>query len=368
MAPKERIEDTPVREALFREFYRFSFFQAVRLLERLHPAKTPLGRALTPREEPVRFTAKQGLRFPPSDISGLKPPEDKAPAEMEVAFMGLIGPSGVLPYWYTDLAEDRSRHRDRGLTAFLDIFHHRLLSLFYLAWKKYRLTATYLPGARDPISQSYLCLMGLGTPLMVELLGLSREPLIFYSGLLSRPAPCAAAIKSTVRYFSGVPTSIDQFIDRLVPIDPEDQTQLGLANGSLGESALCGSVAWESQTKFRINLGPVGYRQFLKLLPSGERLGTLFALVRYMVGVEYDFEVRLILKKEEVPPCILGLGTPEAPRLGWSTWVKHQDVLHAEDPSVTFHEPTVRVKPPPARISWSGSGDAPSHAEAASRN
>lgn len=362
MAPKERLADTPVREALFREFYRFSFFRAVGLLEQLSPAKKPLGKALTPREEPVRFSVKQGLRFPPSDISDLRPPEEKGPATMEVAFMGLTGPSGVLPYWYTELAEERSRHRDRGLAAFLDLFHHRLLSLFYLAWKKYRLPESYLPGARDPISQGFLSLIGLGTPGIAELLGLPREGLIFYGGLLSRPAPCEAALGATVTYFARVPATIDQFIDRMVPIDREDQTQVGLANSRLGVDALCGSMAWESQTKFRINLGPVGYRAFLRLLPSGERLGVLFSLVRYMVGVEYDFEIRLILRKEEVPPCIVGLGTPEAPRLGWSTWVKHPDFLHEEDPSVTFHEPEVRVKAPPARVSWGAGGEVPAGA------
>lgn len=338
MAAEKREPITPLKERLLKEFYRFSFFRAVHVLEHMFPDKKPLGKTLSPGEEVVRFSVKPGLAFPPSDISDLKQVNEERPVDMEVTFMGLIGPSGVLPYWYNELAVERIRQKDFSLTAFLDIFHHRLISLFYLAWKKNRFPVNYLSGAKDRLSGYLLSILGLGTPGLAGAIGLPEESLIFYSGLLSRPVPSAVAIEAVVEYFSGTRAGVHQFIDRIIPLDPEDQTQLGLANGQIGMNAVCGSCAWESQTKFRVNLGPMVYDDFLRFLPSGDMLRPIFSLVRYMVGIEYEFEIRVILKRDEVPLCTIGMETPTSPRLGWSTWVKTADTVHKEDQYITFQE------------------------------
>ncbi len=328
-----------MRDSLFREFYEFSFFRAVHLLEWLHPEKKRLGEALSCTQEPVRFSVKPGFAFPPSDISGMEPGEDGGPTTMEVAFLGLVGPSGVLPGWYNELVVDRLRQKDRSLAAFLDLFHHRLISLFYLAWKKQRFPENYRLGARDRLSRQMLSLLGLGTPGLSDRMGLEPESLIFYGGLLSGAVPSAAAIEATVEYFAEASVQVDQFIDRIIPVAPEDQTRVGAANARLGVDAACGSMAWESQTNFRVRIGPVGYDHFVRLMPSGELLGPIFALVRFMVGIEYEFEVGVVLKREEVPSCILGRIDPKAPRLGWSTWAKSPSETHREDPMVVFQEP-----------------------------
>ena len=327
-----------LKDRLFKEFYRFSFFRAVRLLHSLFPAKKPLGQTLSPSEEAVRFSVKPSLIFPPSDISNLRQQDEKRPVEMEVAFMGLLGPAGVLPYWYNELAIERNRQKDFSFTAFLDLFQHRLISLFYLGWKKYRFEINYLPGAGDRLSQCLLSLLGLGVPGDLGKMGLPGESLIFYSGLLSRGVPSALAIEATVAYFTGARVAVEQFVNRVIEFGREDQTQLGRANAQLGMDAVCGSSAWENQTKFRVHLGPMGYEEFLGLLPSGKRLGPAFSLVRFMVGIEYEFEICLHLKREEVPLCVLGMEGPASPRLGWSTWSKAPEFIHEEDPYVTFLE------------------------------
>ncbi|MGV8073229.1 MAG: type VI secretion system baseplate subunit TssG [Syntrophobacteraceae bacterium] len=339
MASQEREPHTSIKDRLFEEFYSFSFFKAVHLIESLLPERKALGQTLAPSEEAVRFCVKTGSVFPPSDISDLRQEDEKDPVTIEIPFMGLIGPSGVLPYWINELAAERLREKDSSLTAFFDIFHHRLISLFYLAWKKHRFPENYLPGAKDRLSRCLLGLMGLGTRGLAPRLGLPLESLIYYSGLLSRPVPSAAAIEAAVEYFSGATVRLDQFIDRVIPVSPEDRTKLGAANSSLGVDAVCGSQAWESQTKFRVNLGPMGYEAFVRLMPSGDMLDPIFSLVRYIVGIEYEFEIGVILLREEVPPCVLGAATPTSPRLGWSTWVKTPGVFHQDHPNVIFQEP-----------------------------
>ena len=338
MASQKRQSSNPLKDRLFKEFYGFSFFKAVHLLESVFPHKKPLGQTLMPREEVVRFSVKPGFTFPPSDISNLEHADEEGPVDMEVAFMGLIGPSGVLPNCYNELAIERVRQKDFSLTAFLDVFHHRLISLFYLAWKKHRFAVNYVSGAKDRLSKHLLSLTGLGTPGLTGMIGLPEESMTFCSGLLSRPVPSSVAIEATVEYLSGTQVEVEQFVDRVISLSPEDQTQLGLANGQLGIDTVCGRYVWDSQTKFRIHLGPMGYKDFLRFLPSGDMLGPIFSLVRYMVGMEYEFDIRIFLKREEVPPCILGMETPASPQLGWSTWIKTPGLGMQDDPYVTFEE------------------------------
>lgn len=342
MAPEKREQNTSLKERLGEEFFRFSFFQAVYLLECLAPEKTPIGDALRPEDEAVMFRVMPGFSFPPSDITSLRPAEGAERAEMEVAFMGLIGPNGVLPGWYNELAVERIRQQDFSLTSFLDIIHHRFISLFYLAWKKYRLTATHREGAEDRISRSLLSLVGLGTGGLSHRIGLPPESFIYNSGLLSRQVPSAMAISSAVAYYTGVPAEVHQFVDRLIPLDPDDYTLLGASNAELGVTTVCGSEAWENQTKFRLELGPMEYGRFIRLLPSGDLFLPVMSLVRYMVGIEFDFDLRLILRREEVFPCRLGgMETPLSPKLGWTTWFTVPGETYHEDPCVTVQAPWV---------------------------
>lgn len=338
MATEKRQQGISLIDRLFDEYYRFSFFMAVHLLERLALDKKPLGSTVNCDEEVVRFSVKPGLTFPPSDISNLRRSDGVMPVHMEVTFMGLIGPSGMLPHWYNELAMERVHQKDFSLTAFLDIFHHRIISLFYLAWKKGRLPVNYETEAKDRVSCYFFSLMGLGTPGLTDRIGFTQESLIYYSGLLSRPVPSAVAIESTVAYFSGARAEVEQFIDRIIAFDPEDHTHIGLANSQLGVDAVCGSYTWENQTKFRILIGPMNYSHFIRFLPIGDMLRPIFSLIRYMVGIEFEFEVRLALRHDEVPPCILGTEAHASSRLGWTTWLTSQGSLHYEDPCLTFQE------------------------------
>lgn len=341
MATQERQPHSPVREALDREHFGFSFFQAVRLLEELTPSAKPLGEATRPQEEAVNFCVRPGFAFPPSDIAGLVKERENTPVRMEVAFLGLIGPSGILPHWYNELARERNRQKDFSLTAFLDIFHHRLLSLFYLAWKRYRFDASYRSECRDKLSRCLLSLLGLGTEALTERLGVHEEDLIYYGGLLSRTIPSAAALERVIAYFSGTPTTVEQFLPRQIQISPEDQTQFGVANSRLGVDALCGSWVWDRQSAFRVHLGPMGYGRFVSFLPTGRRSRTVFSIAQYATGIQYDCDLRVILRRTEVPSCVLG-SQESRPLLGWSTWISAPGFKYSEDPAIIVQSPTAQ--------------------------
>jgi type VI secretion system protein ImpH len=115
-----------LNQVLFDEPFRFEFFQAVRLFEKIFPERKPVGKDALPNEEVVRFRSRVALDFPASEIHELRetidPLTEETRMEMLVNFMGMVGVSGVLPTHYSELALDRIRHRDTSMWAFLDIF------------------------------------------------------------------------------------------------------------------------------------------------------------------------------------------------------------------------------------------------------
>lgn len=338
-----------LRDRLFEEFYRSSFFKAVDLLETRAPEKARLGESLEPAREAVRFTIPPGLSFPAADIAALAAGDANKPATMAVTFLGLLGPNGVLPYWYNELALERLRDKDTALTTFLDIFHHRLLSLFSLAWKKQRFAENYRPGGRDKLSQYLLCLSGLGTPGLIERLGFAPETIAFYTGHRGRPYPTVSGIESAVAYFAGVEVTVDQFIERIVPLSDADHTRLGAANVRLGEDALCGGYVWDCATGFAVSLGPMDYQAFQQFLPRGAMLKPLFAFIRTMAGIEYEFELRIVLAHEEVPALPYRRRKP----------ARHDDLApetrHPPGRGSSHHHRRgglVRIKDIPSRENW----------------
>ena len=140
--------DPSLEEALFDRGYEFEFFQAVRLLARLFPLRIAVGGTAKPAEEIVRFGARLSMAFPASAVHDIeRVPDSPDPARMTVAFMGLTGTQGILPFFYTEYTIARKAAKDHALSAFLDLFNHRFLSLFYRAWEKHRPPVLYEQGA-----------------------------------------------------------------------------------------------------------------------------------------------------------------------------------------------------------------------------
>ena len=322
MAAEGRRPSPSLEDTLKEEAYRFEFFQAVRLLERLLPERAPVGRHdAPPGAEAVRFRTRPTLQFPASEVYGVTP-ADGGPAEMSVDFMGLTGPSGVLPSHVTELVADRARARDHALWEFLDLFSHRMVSLFYRAWERYRFTVGFERGRHDELTDDLFAVVGMGTRGLRGRLGLPDEALIFYGGLVAQRPHSAAAVASVLGDYFGVAARVEQFTGQWLELDAESLTRLGSLNSRLGESTVAGSRVWDAQSKFRVWFGPLRLEEFERLLPAGEDYTAAVRLGRLMGGAELDFDVRLVVRKDEVPDCVVGAGGRTRPRLGWTTWLK----------------------------------------------
>lgn len=318
MSPK------PLDRVLFEEPYRFEFFQAARLFERLFPDKKPVGGEALPAEEPVRFRSRIALDFPSSEIQEVREPKDESGnTEMLVNFMGMVGVSGVLPTHYTELVLDRVRHQDTSMWSFLDIFTHRAVSMFYRAWEKYRFPVAYERG-NDDFTSFLFDIAGLGTRGLRGRMNLDDESLLPYTALIAQKPHSQNAVENVVSDYFSVPAKVEQFYGQWLALNKQDLTKVGVENSRLGVSAIAGSRIWHQQTKFRIKLGPLTFTHFQAFLPTGSAYGKLRSIVKFMIGLEFDFDVQLKLKAAEVPGTILTTRAMRKPMLGWTSFLKSQ--------------------------------------------
>jgi type VI secretion system protein ImpH len=318
------------------EPFSFEFFQAVRLLERMLPERTAVGEFARPADEVVRFRAHPSMSFPASEIQSLTDPDVGQPA-MTVNFMGLIGPTGTLPLHYTELILARLQARDHTLQDFLDVFHHRIISLFYQAWLKYRFQYRLERGEFDSFSHYLLDLIGLGTEGLQNRQDLDDDSLLYYAGLLSQQPRSATALRLLLGDYFQAPVEIEQFVGAWYRL--EENAQCCFEQGppdsrQLGVGAVVGDEIWEPQARVRIVLGPLPLSRYLDFLPTGTAYAPLRAITRLFAGSETDFELQLILDREETPHCELGAEGDTAPLLGFLSWAKSKPI--DRDPADTI--------------------------------
>jgi type VI secretion system protein ImpH len=306
----------------------FGFFQAMRLLEKLLPDRRPVGGFGNPSSEVVRMAARPSLSFPASEIQSLRWVSDQAPL-LEVNFLGMTGIQGPLPQWYTALVLERLSAGDASLRDFLDIFNHRCLSLFYSAWQKYRFGVAYERGDRDKFFMNLLALLGLGTPGLTGQQGVLDEALIFYSGLLAQHQRSSGALVQLLSDYFEVPIEVEQFIGAWYRLSPDNQCCMEdgeCLSQKLGNGAVLGDETWDQQSRVRIKVGPLTLAQYQEFLPTGSAFKQLQALTRFYSNDEFDYEIQLILEREQVPRCNLGPEDDDAPQLGWVSWVKSEQM------------------------------------------
>ncbi len=363
--PTPDLPTTGISGQLFNQGYRFEFFQAVRLLER-HAKETSghdprrkrgaVGQHYGPDREIARFRALPSLTFPPGAISRIQPaaanPHEEAstsPPEVIVSFFGLFGPNGALPSHYTSLIIDRcrARNKDYSLRDFLDLFNHRSISLFYRAWEKYRFPYGYERSRSDDLNREIdlftfglLSLVGLSTDGLGGRMAVDDEAILYYGGHYAHyPRPAVSLELILADYFQQR-VEIFQFRGQWLRLNLDQRSSLPTraapkgTNCALGVSVVVGARVWSVQSKFRVRIGPLNFAQFQDFMPTRQGLKRLCQLTRLYVGQEFDFDVQVVLKGQEVPWCKLAGRPAAARRLGWNTWVRCKDFDRDVDDAV----------------------------------
>jgi type VI secretion system protein ImpH len=276
----------------------------------------------------MRLGQDPDLAFAASPLASFELGREGAPARLQVRLFGLLGPNGPLPIHITEYVRHRLRHAsDPTLSRFLDLLHHRFLALFYRAWAQAQPHVN-----RDrPDEDRYLVYVG-------AFVGVSSTSLrqrdsvpdlarLFHVGTLSRHVRNAEGLAAILQQFFQVPAAIEEFVGHWLPLGPRERTYLRRDGAALGAGAVAGARVWDHQCKFRIHLGPLTLSQYEAFLPEsvghgaarqgGALLRQLVDWVRFYLCFELDWDVRLRLKRDEVPALKLGLHG----QLGWTTWL-----------------------------------------------
>jgi type VI secretion system protein ImpH len=307
-------------EAIAREPWKFHFFQALRRLECAYPDRPRLGESVRASVDPVRLGQDPSMTFAPAMLSGFESRGDGLPPRLGVLFLGLFGPNGPLPLHLTEYAYDR-RHNahDPTLMHFADVFHHRLLSLFYRAWASAQPHVQFDRPGEDRYAFHLGALIGLGLGSLRERDALPDAFRLHHAGHLACRTRPPEMLASMLADFLRVPARVEEFHGHWLRLPRELQCRLGesIDTGRLGVNATIGERVWDVQSRFRIVLGPVGYETFQRFLPGGESLERVNALVRGWIDREFEWDLQVVLLQDEVPGVRLGkLG-----RLGWTSWL-----------------------------------------------
>lgn len=312
------------------EPWRYDFFQALRLIECAYPDHPRIGESHRAREDAVRFGQDPDLAFAVGSLSAFEPGTDGAPPRLLANLLGLLGPNGPMPLHITEYLRDRVHNSgDRAAARFLDLFHHRMLSLFYRAWASAQPAVNLDRADNDRFSTYVASLFGLGMPTLRDRDTLPDAAKLHFAGLLANQTHCADGLRAILADFLRLPVAIEQFVGSWLTLPAEDHSTLGALSGTarLGESAVLGERVWSHQHKFRIVVGPLTRAQFDRLLPGGDALAHVVAWVRNYAGDTQAWELRLILRRDDVPPATLGGGA----RLGWTSWLPGRDATRDAD-------------------------------------
>jgi len=311
--------------------YNYGFYQTVRCINCFFQDKPITGQANTPSDDTVRFTQEPYTFFAPSTLGGLEIDGSSQYPRLSQRFLGLFGPNGPLPLHLTEYARDRSRHhRDDTLAQFADLFHHRIVSLFYGAWAQAQPSVQFDRPDEDRFTMYMGSLFGQGLPSFRNADSMHYHSKLSFAGHLSSLPRHVDGLVSMIRGYFDIPAQIYEFIAHWMKIPATDRVQLGEGslNGCLGLDTVIGERVWQRQDKFRVSLGPLSLDRYEAFLPRGKSFNALVAVVRNYVGLEYLWEVNLILKKEEKPVTCLG----KSGALGWTSWLQTEHQLdHVDD-------------------------------------
>lgn len=301
--------------------WKVGFYALMRRLGAQFPNMPEIGTAQLPQSEVFRLGQYPSLSFAPSEIQSVKLESSKL--SIRLYGLGMLGPNGPLPLHFTEILREREiGKRDTTLSDFLDIFHHRFLTLFYRAWSQGQAVVGLDRQTNEKFSNYIARLSG------DEIEEIRELPWPVHARLASavhriQPSRNPDGLVATISHYFKVPVVLKEFEANWIDLKPEDLTCLGRLTPSsiLGTGAILGERLYDRQSQFRLVLGPLTLDEYMLFTPNqtlpSKNLMELVECVRSFIGFEFAWKLELLIMTESAPPARL----TETGGLGWSTWL-----------------------------------------------
>jgi len=347
-------------ERLAADGERFDFFQAVWLLERFGDPGTLVGERGPVADERLSFRPDVSMAFPPTEVKRILQrvmPDGGIAYAIDETFLGLYGVTSPLPTHYavdviravesagtsvtgradaevgSEVGPDAALDGRAPVRDFIDIFNHRLVSLFYRSWLKYRFERTFQLDGRDSITDYLRLLIGCAPEHDRDVLGVDPLRLIRYAGVLTQRPRSATTLEGVLEdYWPGLGCGAQQCVGRWVVIEESDQNRLGVRRTTLGEDLTLGSQVYDLCGCVVLALGPMDWDTYLAFLPTESGFQKTRRLTMLYTVDPLDVAFELLLMEHEVPAMCID-SSDESARLGYTSWVHTDDIAET---SVVF--------------------------------
>lgn len=331
MPTEKRLSETSVMQQLLDAPHRFQFVQAVRLLvDWLARHDVPYERALS---QVLRFRNSLSLNFPAGEIEALATEPQPIPSADDLSqalhdeeglqfavtptFIGLLGGGGSLPLNKTERIAAAQRDGDASLRAFVDLFSHRMVSMFFEAWGKYRLEHKSDTQRVDGLLPLLMMLAGTGG----ETHDTTDEAVARYAALLRTRPVAASTIARVLTGYFGVPIAVESFVGAWDALPKARHCTLGTINATVGLGAMLGGRIWRRDQCVRLHVGPLDQDTLERFLPRRAGAVALSRMVALFGLPNLRFETQLILSQPCIRPALLSNKPETGPRVGWDTFL-----------------------------------------------
>ncbi|WP_413185583.1 type VI secretion system baseplate subunit TssG [Paraburkholderia sacchari] len=319
------VNTAPLLPALFGQATRMNFIRFCELLELAAPDMPSLGTTDSPAADPVRFRSRAQLGFPGREIDAVRYDIDNpaGPPSVVTTFLGLYGVDARMPAYFVD---EVAQHRDGAepLSAFLDIFHHRVITQFYRVARKYRYPVGFRRDGTDPVSRYLLSFAGFGfstptrtTRSTISIPNLSataggEEPkaagtrqrlaevadkrrLLSMLGLVMQKTRTAEGLAGVLRHaVSDASVTVEEF-------HPVWREVNDFEPAALGEQCLLGRGFYDRANVVRVKITPASRESVMSLVPGQPVHREIMALLRFYLGYESEAELEMHVRADLMP-------------------------------------------------------------------
>ncbi len=311
MGTHSRQQETDIVKGLFTQSSKFSYVQAIRLLQ--HYFKD-VEQSTSPK---IRTHPRLSLDFPHSDIVNIE--KDDELVKLTVTFMGLYGESSPLPTFYTETLLEEERNDKSVMREFIDIFNMPVYEAYFKVWLKNQLGVRLNEFHDTKVLDLLHTFSGMPYEHLREKYQ-DQYALLKYAGLNMHFPRSAEALRTLISdVIESENVEVQQCIEQMAPIPSRQYCALGVSNTTLDDDLHLGSKIKDRMGKFRIIVKDLDQKQFNLLLPQAEKFNSLVKAVKLYIGEGLSWDLQLSLKTGVQSLIVLGASEPS--RLGLNSWL-----------------------------------------------